>query len=108
MHALALGGADDEENMRYVHAACAARKTNGAGPKATTYGSDIHAIAKLKRLEAERAMRNAEAAGEKVKRKRRAKIPQPTKAQRRARREAAKEWAQRVTARNAEKGCEDD
>lgn len=92
LHPLALGGGDDEGNMAYVHRACADRKTNGSGPKATTYGSDKHAIAKAKRLAAERAMREAEAAGEKVKRKRKAKIPQPTKEQRRAQRERIKEW----------------
>lgn len=47
IHALALGGADEEDNMGYAHEECAARKTNGNG--ATTYGSDKHAIAKVKR-----------------------------------------------------------
>lgn len=51
LHALALGGADDESNMRLVHKACADRKTNGT--KATTAGSDAHLIAKGKRLRGE-------------------------------------------------------
>lgn len=51
MHALALGGPDEEDNMGYAHEECAARKTNGNG--ATTYGSDKHAIAKVKRLTGE-------------------------------------------------------
>jgi 5-methylcytosine-specific restriction endonuclease McrA len=51
MHALALGGPDEEDNMGYAHEECAARKTNGT--PATTYGSDKHAIAKVKRLRGE-------------------------------------------------------
>lgn len=49
MHPLALGGADDETNIRLVHKHCADTKTRGAG--ATTYGSDIGNITKTKRLE---------------------------------------------------------
>lgn len=45
---LALGGADDVENLQAVHADCHAAKTRGRG--ATTHGSDIHAIAKTRRL----------------------------------------------------------
>ena len=51
MHPLALGGADDDENSAYVHRGCARRKT--IGTKATTAGSDVHAIAKGKRLRGE-------------------------------------------------------
>lgn len=47
-HALALGGADDLDNLRAAHIKCHAVKTFGT--KATTAGSDIHAIAKGKRL----------------------------------------------------------
>lgn len=49
-HALALGigGPDTVENLQAVHKSCHAVKTNGR--KATTYGSDKHAIAKLDRL----------------------------------------------------------
>lgn len=46
--ALALGGADEIENLRAVHRDCHAVKTRGAG--ATTAGSDIGKIAKQKRL----------------------------------------------------------
>lgn len=49
MHPLALGGADDETNIRLVHKHCAKEKTSGAG--ATTHGTDIGEIAKTKRLE---------------------------------------------------------
>ena len=48
-HALALGGADEIENLRAVHRDCHAVKTRGAG--ATTAGSDIGNAAKVKRLE---------------------------------------------------------
>lgn len=51
MHALGLGGADSPENEALVHFECADRKTRGT--KATTYGSDVHAIAKGKRLRGE-------------------------------------------------------
>lgn len=91
MHALALGGKDDLENMRYVHKDCADIKTKGKGPKATTYGSDIHAIAKTRRLERER-MGQPKRAGIKK------KIPQPTKAQRQADYASKKAWAERMKA----------
>ena len=51
MHAVALGGVDGPENWRYVHKECAHKKTFGT--KATTAGSDIHLIAKGKRLRGE-------------------------------------------------------
>lgn len=40
---------DDENNLAWVHAECAAKKTNGT--KATTAGSDKHMIAKAKRFD---------------------------------------------------------
>ena len=43
---------DAIDNLRFVHAECANTKTNGT--KATTAGSDKHAIAKAKRLEVAR------------------------------------------------------
>ncbi len=47
---VALGNdPDDENNLAWVHAECAHKKTNGT--KATTAGSDKHMIAKGKRLE---------------------------------------------------------
>jgi 5-methylcytosine-specific restriction endonuclease McrA len=45
---LALGGGNDIDNLRWVHAHCAAKKTNGT--KATSAGGDLHKIAKAKRL----------------------------------------------------------
>ncbi len=51
MHALGLGGPDTPDNWRLVHRPCARRKT--IGTKATTAGSDIHLIAKGKRLRGE-------------------------------------------------------
>lgn len=45
---LALGGADEVENLQALHTDCHAEKTRGRG--ATTHGSDIHAIAKVRRL----------------------------------------------------------
>lgn len=47
-HALALGGADEIENLRAVHRDCHAVKTRGAG--ATTAGSDIGKMKKLRKL----------------------------------------------------------
>lgn len=47
---LALGGEHDDTNIRAVHKSCHRLKTSGT--KATSYGSDIHAIAKIKRLAA--------------------------------------------------------
>lgn len=47
---IALGKDPDEiDNLRFVHAECAAKKTNGT--KATTAGSDKHMIAKAKRFD---------------------------------------------------------
>ena len=51
MHALGLDGPDTPDNWRLVHKPCARRKTFGT--KATTAGSDIHLIAKGKRLRGE-------------------------------------------------------
>ncbi len=48
-HALALGGEDAVENLRAVHRNCHATKTRGTG--ATTAGTDIGKISKLKRIE---------------------------------------------------------
>lgn len=50
---LALGGLDVLENKYLNCRDCAAIKTNGGPSKATTYGSDIHAIAKTRRLRGE-------------------------------------------------------
>lgn len=47
--ALARGGTDTLDNIRAVHRTCHLVKT--AGTKATTRGSDIHEIAKTKRME---------------------------------------------------------
>ncbi len=46
---LALGGADDETNLTAVHRSCHRLKTSGT--PATSAGSDIHVIAKSKRLQ---------------------------------------------------------
>lgn len=43
-----LGGASDETNLRWVHKACADRKTKGHG--ATCADGDTHKIAKAKRI----------------------------------------------------------
>ena len=48
---IALGGADDPDNLQAVHRECHDRKTRGL--PATTAGSDIHAIAKVRRLRAD-------------------------------------------------------
>lgn len=45
---LALGGADEPDNFQAIHKDCHAAKTRGR--PATTAGSDIHAIAKAKRI----------------------------------------------------------
>jgi hypothetical protein len=50
---LALGGLDILENKYLQCRDCAAIKTHGGSAKATTYGSDIHAIAKVRRLRGE-------------------------------------------------------
>lgn len=47
-HADALGGPHTYENLRPMHTECHRIKTSGT--KATSYGSDIHAIRKIKRL----------------------------------------------------------
>ena len=52
-HALALGGADEIENLRAVHRDCHAVKTRGAG--ATTAGSDVGKMKKLRKLVAKQA-----------------------------------------------------
>lgn len=48
---LALGGADDPSNAAYSLKAAHKVQTNGT--KATSYGSDRHAIAKVRRLRGE-------------------------------------------------------
>lgn len=50
---LALGGTDTLDNKYLNCRDCADVKTNGGHSKATTYGSDIHAIAKTRRLRGE-------------------------------------------------------
>lgn len=55
MTPLAHGGADDETNIRLVCKRCADRKTHGT--PATTAGSDIANIAKVKRLRGETGQR---------------------------------------------------
>jgi len=47
-YALALGGADEADNIRPMSPEAHNIKTNGT--KATSYGSDKHAIAKVRRL----------------------------------------------------------
>jgi len=71
---LANGGEDEPENWQYLCLDCHEKKTNGKPH--TSYGSDKHAIAKVKRLR-----------GETGQNKRKAKIPArpfPSKEQRRA------------------------
>lgn len=53
--ALVLGGADDETNMAPAHVECHRTKTSGR--PATSHGSDIHAVAKIRRLTREEAKR---------------------------------------------------
>lgn len=49
IHPLALGGSDnDNGNFQVLHRSCHRKKTSGT--KATSAGSDIHEIAKTKRL----------------------------------------------------------
>lgn len=55
---------DDIENLRFVHAECAAKKTNGT--PATCANGDIHRIAKSKRLAVARAVHDAVKRGEHV------------------------------------------
>ena len=52
--ALALGGTDTLANKYLNCKECADLKTFGGKARATTYGSDIHAINKVKRLRGER------------------------------------------------------
>lgn len=53
LHQLATGGSDtDLSNRRFYRAECSNLKTNGS--KATSYGSDAHARAKIKRVEKKR------------------------------------------------------
>lgn len=59
-----LGGSDDEENLRWVHKDCAAKKTNGS--RATSAGGDLHKIAKAKRLDLARLHHAAVLRGERV------------------------------------------
>ena len=51
--ALARGGDDTNDNLRAVHRSCHRVKTSGT--KATSAGSDIHEIAKTKRLDKKNA-----------------------------------------------------
>lgn len=72
---IALGGADHPDNLQAVHRACHDRKTRGL--PATTAGSDIHAIAKVRRL------RSDPPGGEEFRRKLLAREPaEPTKRKR--------------------------
>ncbi|MGI9345543.1 MAG: HNH endonuclease [Gammaproteobacteria bacterium] len=52
IHALGLGGSNADDNLQPLCIGCHNWKTNRG--KATSYGSDKHAIAKAKRLEKER------------------------------------------------------
>jgi 5-methylcytosine-specific restriction endonuclease McrA len=45
---LAMGGADEPDNLQAIHIDCHGTKTHGT--PATTAGSDIHRIAKTKRI----------------------------------------------------------
>ena len=54
IHPLALGGSDnDNGNFQVLHRSCHRKKTSGT--KATSAGSDIHEIAKTKRLDKKNA-----------------------------------------------------
>lgn len=55
---------DDIENLRFVHAECAAKKTNGT--PATCASGDLHKIGKAKRLATARAVHDAVKRGEHV------------------------------------------
>lgn len=48
IHAIGLGGLDNNDNLRPTHVDCHKRKTFGS--RSSSYGSDIHAMAKLKRI----------------------------------------------------------
>lgn len=48
VHPIALGGEHSHANLRPLHANCHQKKTSGS--KATSAGSDIHMIAKAKRI----------------------------------------------------------
>lgn len=56
VHPLALGGPDTEDNMMPSCVPCARRKTFGL--RQTTYGSDVHAIAKTRRIKKKREASN--------------------------------------------------
>ena len=57
-----LNGSDEAENLRFVHKACADKKTNGT--PATCASGDLHKIAKAKRLDKAREAHRAVLAGE--------------------------------------------
>ena len=59
---VAFGGGNTVDNLRFVHAACAAKKTNGNA--ATCANGDLHKIAKAKRLDRAREAHRAVLAGE--------------------------------------------
>lgn len=50
IHPVNLGGTNDLDNCRTLCKDCHRFKTNGGEQKATTYGSDVHEAAKVKRL----------------------------------------------------------
>jgi len=50
---LALGGTNDDENWQILCRTCHSSKSHGS--KATSYGSDIHAIAKVRRIQKKQA-----------------------------------------------------
>lgn len=74
---VALGRDPNEfDNLRWVHAACADRKTNGT--KATTAGSDKHMIAKGNRFDRVNAgLRSRKRKGPKIKSRGFAKVHRP-------------------------------
>lgn len=79
VQALARGGSDTLDNIRATHTACHRVKTSGTA--ATSLGSDVHEIAKTKRLEREaaefraRLLAKADGMEQPPARKRKAKIP---------------------------------
>ena len=58
---VAFGGQNSIDNLRWVHAECAARKTNGNA--ATSASGDLHKIAKAKRLAKAQEVHEAVLAG---------------------------------------------
>lgn len=58
---VAFGGQNSIDNLRFVHAECAAAKTNGNA--ATSANGDLHKIAKAKRLAKAQAVHEAVLAG---------------------------------------------